>query len=150
VIEGSFSARLTAETVQSNYSVDCRLTDAFVASDFINTLKNSWRAGTRRWQYARHSAPVVEQAASNTNNDATAVQYNINNSVCVQPPTYAGNVPLPAHSPAKRRRCCAPVARVQRSIDISCRPGPQQQTCSSNPYKPDIRCQQGTRMRRKL
>ena len=46
VIEGSFSARLTAETVQSNYSVDCRLTDAFVASNFINTLKNSWRAAT--------------------------------------------------------------------------------------------------------
>jgi len=46
--------------------------------------------------------------------------------VGVELPAYADNVALPAFA----RRCCLAPA-VQQSIDISCPPGPQQQTCSS-------------------
>jgi len=47
-------------------------------------------------------------------------------NVCVQIPTYADNVALPAFA----RRCCWALI-LQQSIDIFCTPGPQQETSSS-------------------
>jgi len=63
---------------------------------------------------------------------------------CVQLPTSADNVALPAsdrRSPLLQRRCSWAPA-VLHSLDISCSPGPQQQTRSSGvrrPYETDRR-----------
>jgi len=51
----------------------------------------------------------------------TAMAFLQTQQVCVQPPTYANNVALPAFA-------CRTLL-LQQSIDISCLSGPQQQTC---------------------
>jgi len=63
------------------------------------------------------------------------------NKFCVQLPTYADNVVLPAFAAVRRAAArlllTAGPPAVQQSIDISWPPGPQQQTSSSGMRRPD-------------